>query len=155
MSTISILLSSVGSRMPFMNTLLYAALVFPALNSLGDPLDTPEPGVPGCPHRGQLRDRASKLRLVHPVPPLSPRRRGVHQADAVEHTEMFRDGLPCHGQLLTEAGGRAIAIRQEQVEHPPTGRIPDRGPQVVVDGGGHEVDTRRASSSPRGGTTVS
>ena len=65
-------------------------------------------------------------------------------ADTVEHAEMFRDGLSGHGQLSAEAGGRATAVRKEQIEHPPTGRIPDRGPQLVVDGGGHGVDTSRA-----------
>src|SRR4051812_40931924 len=68
---------------------------------------------------------------------------------------MFRDGLPRHGQPLAETGGGAVPLRQKQVEYPPTGRVPDRGPQVVVDGGDHGVDTSRSTYSPSLGTKVS
>lgn len=75
-------------------SLVCAVVVSTALNRLGDPLDMPESGVPCRSYRGQLGDRASKLRLIHLVSPLAPSRRDVDQADPIEHTEMFRDGLP-------------------------------------------------------------
>ena len=74
-----------------------------ALDRLGDPLDAPQPGVPGRADRGQLGDRAGELGLVDPVAPLASGRRDVDQADAVEHAEVLRDRLPGHRQLLAEA----------------------------------------------------
>src|SRR3954471_4882603 len=68
---------------------------------------------------------------------------------------MLRDGLTRHGQLLAEGGCRSVAIRQEQVDHPSPGRVPDCRPKVVVDNDSHWVETSCVRYSPRRGRWVS
>ena len=126
-------------------------LVLSALDRLGDPLDAPQPRVPGRPDRGQLGHRAGELRVVDPVAHLATGGRDADQAGAVEHAEMLRDRLARHRQVLAEARGRSLAIGQEQVEHPTTRGVPDRRPEVVVHGDRHDDDTSRATYSPRRG----
>src|SRR5215213_9111728 len=122
-----------------------------ALNCFGDPLDATQPGVPGGADRGQLRDRAGELGLVHFVEALASGRRDVDQPDPVKYAQVLGDRLPRDRQLLTQRGRRAAAVGQQQVEHPPPGRVPHRRPELVVDGDAHGVDTSRATYVTRRG----
>src|SRR4051794_3865600 len=122
-----------------------------ALDRFGEPLDALQPGVPGGPDRRQLRDRAGQLGLVHLVEALASGRRDVDQPSPVKYAEVFGDRLPRDRQLLAQRGRRAAAVGQEQVEHPPPGRVPHRRPELVVDGGAHGVDTSPATYMTRRG----
>src|SRR3954452_1303442 len=122
--------------------LVVGAVVLGALDRLGDPLDAVESGVPGRSDRGELLDSSRELLVVHVVPLLPPVRRGVHQADPVEHAEVLGHRLPGDRQLLAEARRRARAAREQQVEHPPAGRVADGRPEGGVDHHAHELATR-------------
>ena len=108
-----------------------------ALDRLGDLLDAPEPGVPGRTDLGQLGDGAGELCLVDLEPLLPAGRGGVNQAYPVEDDQVLRHGLASHRQLLAETRGRAAALVEQQVDHPPPGGVSERRPQVVVDHDAH------------------
>lgn len=112
-----------------------------ALDCFGDLLDSPQPGIPGRSDCGELSDCAGKLCIIHAVTHLPSGWGDVDQPDAVEHAKMFRHGLARHGQLFAECRCGSVAIRKKQIEHPPPRRIPDRGPEVVVDGDRHAIET--------------
>ena len=70
----------------------------------------PQPGSVGPPLSGV------ELRLVDVVTHLSPDRRHVDEPDAVEHAEMFGDGLAGDGQVGAETRRRTRPVVEEQVE---------------------------------------
>src|SRR6478735_3422821 len=117
----------------------FGLLLLAALDCFGDLFDASQSGIPGRSDGCELGDRACELCVVHLVAHLPSDWRDVDQADAIQHREMLGDGLTGYRQLLAEAGRSSDAVRQEQVEHPPPGWIPDRRPEVIVNGGGHPV----------------
>ena len=110
-----------------------------AFDRLGDALDAAQPAVPGGADRGELRDGPGELGVVDLVAPLAPAGAPCTRPDAVEHAEVLGHGLAGDRQLLAERGGGAVAVGEQEVEHPAPGRVADRRPEVVVDGGGHDA----------------
>ena len=51
------------------------------------------------------------------------------------------DGLARHGQAVAQRGGGSGTVGEQQVEHPASGWVPDRGPEIVVDSSAHDVGT--------------
>src|SRR3954468_12218141 len=124
------------------------AVVPSPFDLLGDPLYAAQPGVPGVAHGLQLGDRAGQLRLVDLEVPFSAGGGGVHEPDPVQHGEVLGDRLPGDREPVAQRGGGAVPLAEQQVDHGAPGGIADRRPQVLVDRGGHEVATSRATYSP-------
>jgi hypothetical protein len=58
----------------------------------------------------------------------------MDQSYPAEHGEVFGHGLAGHGEALAEGGRRSAVPGEQQVQHLPACRVPDRRPQLVVDG---------------------
>src|SRR5579859_1321079 len=152
MSTISIASSSSRIRTgPRIRAGFFGSALLAALDCFGDALDAAQAGVPGGADRRQLRDGAGELSLVDFVEAFAPGRRGVDQADPVEHAEMLRDRLARDRQALAECRRGAAAVGQQQVEHLAPDGVADGGPEFVVYGDAHGVDTKPATYVTRRG----
>src|ERR1700742_3103158 len=125
----------------------------------GDPLDTTKARVPRRPDRVQLRSGSGEFGFVDPITLFATFGVPAHQSGAVQHAEVFGDGLPRDGEALAERGRGVGAVGEQQVEHMATGRIADRGPEVVVDLVGraarHDRSRSVATYGPRLGRKMS
>ena len=68
-----------------------------------------------------------------------------HEAGIERDAEVLRDGRPAHLEMFRKRVDGAGGL-DEQVEHPAPGRVPDRGPEAVVDLGRHRGAHGRSSS---------
>ena len=66
----------------------------------------------------------------------------VHQAGPVEHHQVPGDRLPRHREPRAQAGRGPAALGEQQVEHPPPGRVAHRGPERVVHYRAHRAAPR-------------
>ena len=102
------------------------------VGGLGEVLD---PGKPGVPLRGDLRHHPGRglepLRphLVERFAAFPPAR---HEPGPVEDREVFGDGLPGEGEVPRERRRRRLAVREQQVEDVPAGRVTDDRPEFVL-----------------------
>ena len=97
------------------------------------------------PDRCQLLGGPGELGVVDPVATLPAGGGAVDEPDPVEHGQVLGHGLAGDRQLIAQRGGGAVAVDQQEVEHPAAGRVAHRRPQLVVDGGGHDATSTVAA----------
>ncbi|GHE77309.1 hypothetical protein GCM10017786_03320 [Amycolatopsis deserti] len=65
----------------------------------------------------------------------------MHESRAIEDGQVFGDRLARDREMVAQAGRRAGAVREQQVEQAAPDRVADRRPEFVVDGHRHRATT--------------